>query len=153
MLLTINQPVEIVGASMGDNNRQCGLNPTACGLSVTVGSTLKLLKSTIQISESSINLDQRSTTTSAKKLKIKKKSTLIDTLNSVNEETIAVYKYSDNISSCCIGFVSKAFQSVYGEALHGRIVEVKRLLRTSDCESECMRSKMNNGLIHAIIVG
>ena len=70
-----------------------------------------------------------------------------------DEKTVKAFLWANGIESCCVGFVSKTFQSLYGDLLDGRIVDVREVGSKSINESDLRRSKENRGLAVGIIIG
>ena len=121
----------------------CGLHPLNCGSLLQVGTLLKLRKATIQVpTETKIAVERPNGTR-----EFRSELVLSDVA------TIKAFVWINGVESCCVGFVSSAFQSIYGDALDGRIIDVRSLLDESDSESERLRSKENNGMIQCIIIG
>ena len=67
--------------------------------------------------------------------------------------TFKAFIWNNAIESCCVGFVSKAFQKLYGELLDGRIVVISCIGSRSNVEADRKRSRENNGLAMGIIIG
>lgn len=157
MTSIINMPIEIVGTDEKDHGRTCNLHKESCGASLTIDHPfLKIHKKTIQIFKIPMSSNQPHSKGVSKKLKGKaKKQANSDSQESqlVDHHTMGVYIYNNNVSSCFVGFVSKTFQSVYGDKLEGRILKIQRILKGSDSESERLRSNYYHGLIHTIIIG
>lgn len=155
----LRKPLEIVGTSKGDHGRTCGIHPISCGASLLAGARLKIYKDTIEISEQvnlSFNEFNHSDQLMGVGKKRKTKASQVDVYASerlVNKSVMKVYIHTSNVTSCCVGFISRPFLRIYGDILDGRIVEVQRILGTSECESERRRSRELNGLLHAIVVG
>ncbi len=142
----------------GSYGRMCGVHQANCGVAVGVGTHLKLIQSIIQVPKTrmvAVALELTAPNTTTKKRGRPKKVPVEYVEECVLEEerTVKAYLWSNGVESCCVGFVSKTFQSLYGDLLNGRIVDVRDICLRSNNESDLRRSKEHSGLVIGIIVG
>jgi hypothetical protein len=148
--------IKIVGTQHGNNGRICGLHPQSCGAPLKVGMHLKLINANIRVPiEREMPVINEVTPTEPKKRgRPKKKIMEVEkVVELIDVSTVKAFVWRNGVETCCVGFVSVAFQNILGQSLHGRIVDVRRILDESDSESERLRSKENNGLIQCLIIG
>ncbi|KAJ2998024.1 hypothetical protein HDV02_004935 [Globomyces sp. JEL0801] len=150
--------IEIEGLHQGNNGRTCTIHPV-CGKSVEMGMSLKLRKDIIETQQVVMETRDVDIPTPAvgvaKKLRRKKKlqKKLVKVVKTRTEIVVQAWIWKDDVESCLIGFVSKAFVSIYGEdKLDGRIAEISYVLDQSEYECERLRSANENGLIRATIL-
>lgn len=147
--------LEIVGLDQGSFGRLCGIHPTNCGAAVNVGTLLKLQPATIevpltkQIKIPTVQVDQPRKRGRPKSVPVE--YVLEHTVEST--ETMKAFLWINGVETCCVGFVSKAFQAIYYNSLKGRVVEVTNDYRNNPNKSHTQRSKENNGLVTGIIIG
>ncbi|KAI3655199.1 hypothetical protein MP638_004559, partial [Amoeboaphelidium occidentale] len=66
--------------------------------------------------------------------------------------TFKAFIWLNGVESCCVGFVSKVFQELYGDMLDGRVVALTAIGSESENESDRRRSLEHNGLATGIIM-
>ncbi|KAI3635067.1 hypothetical protein MIR68_006633 [Amoeboaphelidium protococcarum] len=145
------------GLSNGDHGRMCGLHSTNCGVAVTQGTNLKLRKSSITVPrlvqlEMDMNEDEAMQAGPKKKGRPKKRQ-MQDKLVQQQVTTFKAFIWKNGVECCFVGFVSKVFQSLYDDALDGRVVLISRVSIGSDKESEERRSREHHGLAMGLIIG
>jgi hypothetical protein len=148
--------IEVVGTQHWNNGRMCGLHRQSCGASLQVGMHLKLNNATIQVPiERTIPVinDIRPAVPKGRGRPKKTIQEVQKVVEITDVATVKAFVWTNGVQSCCVGFVSVAFQCIYCPSLDGRIVDVRRILDESDSESEQSRSKENNGMIQCIIIG
>ncbi|KAI3629800.1 hypothetical protein MIR68_011235 [Amoeboaphelidium protococcarum] len=143
--------------SNGDHGRMCGLHSTNCGVAVTQGTNLKLRKSSITVPrlvqlEMDMNEDEAMQAGPKKKGRPKKRQ-MQDKLVQQQVTTFKAFIWKNGVECCFVGFVSKVFQSLYDDALDGRVVLISRVSIGSDNESEERRSREHHGLAMGLIIG
>lgn len=158
-----NQPdlrmksIEIVGLSHGSNGRTCGLHEECCGTLVKPAIYLKLRKGLTDIFidvEEEVDLYSTEVTSArSKKRKKGKKSAQTKMVKRlISTETVKAFDWNGGVEGCLVGFVSEAFQELYGrDLLDGRVVQIVKLGFDSNSESERHRSIENGGLALGLI--
>jgi hypothetical protein len=75
-------------------------------------------------------------------------------LVSRTEDAVKVNIWKDGHELCTVGFVSKAFVTIYGfDLLDGRVAEITYVHAASTYECDRIRSNELNGLARATIIG
>jgi hypothetical protein len=147
--------VEIVGLGKSSHGRRCDLH-ACCGDAVTQGTPITLLKSEITMKRKERRLKQPA----KKKGPGRPKKSLPEDYEEyeVEEkvECVKAHLLLHQTATCCVGFLSKAFQYAYKEELEdlcGRMFRVDVLYSNSENQLEVERSREHNGLLRATLQG
>ncbi len=154
----LTKSIEIVGLDDGSNGRMCGVHPTNCGVFVQMGVNLKLRKASIEIPviEKVPVISVENVSQLLPRKRGRPKSQVTEFQEICRMESVTTFKafiWNNAVESCCVGFVSKAFQKLYGDLLEGRIVVISCVGSISNVDADRKRSRENNGLAMGIIIG
>jgi hypothetical protein len=154
--------IEVVGIGLGNYGRQCGLH-AICGVSLAVGEQLKLVSTVLKLMteedvEVEIPVPQVAVPTEDTFIrknrgrKPKPKTRIEKQIISRYEDVVEARRWCNASVGCLIGFVSKAFVTIYGKGLNGRIVEVTDICSKSEFETDRIRSELLNGIARVVIL-
>jgi hypothetical protein len=150
--------VEIVGLNHGSQGRACGLH-AECGRQVHVGSVVIFRSATVTVSREVIifkdihdpNLTNRPAKKRGRPKALQKEK--VTEVQETTENAIKVLIWENGVELCTVGFVSKAFVTIYGGILDGRVAEVTEVHDESEFQCERTRSREQYGLARATILG
>ena len=147
--------LELVGLHKGNHGRTCGIHEE-CGRSVVVGTQLMLRFAKVAISEEVEILRDVPAPEPVVKKRGRKPKLLQEKVKVIKtrfETVVNARIWIDGVESCLVGYVSKAFVSIYGRLLEGRILEITALHSTSQFECNRLRSDQQSGLARGTIIG